>query len=129
MDGDGCPDEEQPFPPPTKILQRFVPLWDHSVYTWAQILGRGPDGCLFFLDARELQWANPVMRTPFSASIASGPRILASALVLHGPSSLGKTQAEHYDHPALGPPHCPKTEADPSRGLDSHPKHPLPADT
>ncbi len=53
-DEDGCPEEEQPFPPPTKILQRLVPLWEHSIIDWARILGRDPDGRPYFLDDREL---------------------------------------------------------------------------
>jgi hypothetical protein len=53
MDDDGCSDEEQPFPPPTKIFQRLVLLWEHSVHKLAQIIGRGPDDCPYFLDARE----------------------------------------------------------------------------
>ena len=65
MDEDGCPQEEQPSPPQTKILQRLVPLWEHSVLDWAQILGRGPDGRPYFLEDKELQWANQAMRTPF----------------------------------------------------------------
>jgi hypothetical protein len=31
-DVDGCPAEEQPFPPTPKILQRVVPLWEHSFH-------------------------------------------------------------------------------------------------
>ncbi len=40
-DEDGCPAEEQPFPPTTKILQKLVPLWEHSIYEWAQIINPG----------------------------------------------------------------------------------------
>jgi len=65
MDADGCLEEEQPFPPINKILQRLAPLWEHSVHDWAQMVGRGPDGRLYFLDDKELKWANPTMRTPF----------------------------------------------------------------
>jgi hypothetical protein len=54
-DEDGCPAEEQPFPQKTIILQKLVPLRDHSIHAWAQILGRGPDGRPYFLDDRELQ--------------------------------------------------------------------------
>ncbi len=35
MDEDGCPAEEQPFPQTNKILQSFVPLWEHSIQDWA----------------------------------------------------------------------------------------------
>ncbi len=54
-DEDGCPAEEQPFPPIINTLQKLVPLWEHSIHEWAQILGRGPYGRLYFLDERELQ--------------------------------------------------------------------------
>ena len=64
MDEDGCLEEDQPSPPPRiKILQRLVPLWEHSVLDKAQILGLGPNGRPYFLDDRELQWANPAMQT------------------------------------------------------------------
>ena len=63
-DADGCPEEAQPFPPIIKILQKLVPLWEHSIHEWAQILGRGQDGRPYFLDERELQWANPTLCTP-----------------------------------------------------------------
>ena len=32
---DGCPAEDQLFPPTTKILQRLVSLWEHSIHEWA----------------------------------------------------------------------------------------------
>ena len=64
MDEDGCPNENQPFPPVINILRRLVPLWEQEVLTWAQILGRGPNGRPYFLDDREIQWANPTIRTP-----------------------------------------------------------------
>ncbi len=63
MDEDGCPTEEHPFPPPIKILHRLAHLWDHRIiHDWGQILGRGPNGRLYFPDGRELQWANPTMK-------------------------------------------------------------------
>ena len=55
-----------------------------------------------------------------------GPYILESAPILHEPGSLGKTQEEHKDHPAMGPPHRPKMKADPTRELDGYPGHPFP---
>ena len=73
MDANGCPAEDQSFPPTIKIFQRLVPLWEHSFHDWAQILGRGLDGLSYFLDDRELQWANPTMLTPI-------PQLLRSAL-------------------------------------------------
>ena len=62
---DGCPAEEQPFPPTTKIRQNPAPLWEHSIHDWTQIIGRGPDGRPYFLDDKELQWANPNLRNPY----------------------------------------------------------------
>ena len=73
MDDDGCPTEDQPFPQATKILHKLAPLWEHSIHEWAHILGRGPDGRPYFLDDRELQWANPTMRTPIPQSLATAP--------------------------------------------------------
>jgi len=32
MDEDGCPETDHPFPQPTKILQRLVPLWTHAIH-------------------------------------------------------------------------------------------------
>jgi len=89
MDADGCPAEDQPFPPTIRILQRLVLLWEHLIREWAQILGRAPDGRPYFLDDKELQWANPTMRThtpPTSATL--GYNIPASALHFHGPRPL-----------------------------------------
>jgi len=71
MDEDGCPTEDQPFSPTTEILRRLVPLWEHSFHDWAQILGRGLDGRPYFLDDRELHWANPTMRTTLPQPIRS----------------------------------------------------------
>ena len=79
-DEDDCPDEEQPFPPPTKIFQRLIPLWKHSVHTWAQILARVPNGRPYFLDDIELQCANPVMRTPFPQPILAALTYLRALL-------------------------------------------------
>ncbi len=63
MNEDGCPAVEQPFPPPTKILHKSSPLWEQGIHEWGQILGRGPNGRSYFLDDRELPWANPTLQT------------------------------------------------------------------
>ena len=52
MDADGCLDMDRPFPQPKKIMQRLVLIWAHLIQDWAQILGRGPNGCPYFLDER-----------------------------------------------------------------------------
>jgi hypothetical protein len=64
LDEDGCPLKTQPFPAATHILKKLVPLWDNGFHEWSQILGRDPNGRPYFLDARELQWANPSMTFP-----------------------------------------------------------------
>ncbi len=48
----------------TFILHKLAPLWGHGIHGWAQILGRGPDGRPYFIDDREIQWANPTMSFP-----------------------------------------------------------------
>ncbi len=64
MDEDGCPTKDQPFPQSTKILHKLVPLWEHSIHKWGQLLGRGPDGRPYFFDDKELQRANPTLQSP-----------------------------------------------------------------
>ena len=64
MDEDGSPRDQQPFPPHTLILQNLTPLWEYGVHTWTQILGRAPDARPYFLDEKELQWANPTLVFP-----------------------------------------------------------------
>ena len=43
MDAYGCPTEEQLFPPPTNIIRRLAPLWEHKIHDWGQILARSLD--------------------------------------------------------------------------------------
>ena len=64
MDEDGCPTEEQPFPPPIKTLHRLAPLWNHQIHDWGQIPVRSLNGRPYFIDKRELQWANTAMKMP-----------------------------------------------------------------
>ena len=64
LDEDGCPMESQPLPQATLLLRRLVPLWEHGIHNWAQILCRGPDGRPYFLKERELKWANPSLCFP-----------------------------------------------------------------
>ena len=63
LDEDGCPLEVQPFPRATQLL-KSAPLWEHEIHTWSQILCRGPNGRPYFLEGRELQWANPSLHFP-----------------------------------------------------------------
>jgi hypothetical protein len=64
LDEDGCPLKSQPFPEATSILKKLTALWDNGILEWSQILGRDPTGRFYFLDDRELIWANPSMRSP-----------------------------------------------------------------
>jgi len=88
MDEDGCPKEEQPFPPHIKILHRLAPLGNHRIHDWGPILGRGPIGRPYFLDDRELQWINPTMKLPL-------PQPLITALT-YLRALLSSTDHEHY---------------------------------
>ena len=88
----GCPAEEQHFPPPTKFLQRLVPLWEHSIHDWEQILGRGPDCLPYFLDGRELQWANPTMRTPLPQPLLSVLTYMRALLSSTDPAQWAKLE-------------------------------------
>ena len=63
-DSEGCPLNNQPFPPPLFLLQKIIPLWEHGVHNWTQILGRTPNGRPYFLEDREFKWANPTMTLP-----------------------------------------------------------------
>jgi hypothetical protein len=63
-DEDGCPLNIHQFPQPTRLLQNLVPLWETEFRNWAQILGRAPDGRPYFLQERELIWANPSVSFP-----------------------------------------------------------------
>jgi hypothetical protein len=86
MDEDGCPAEEQAFPLKNRILPKLVPLWEHSIHKWAQILGRGPDGHPYFLDHKELQWANPTLRTPPPKSLLTALTYLRALLASTDPA-------------------------------------------
>jgi hypothetical protein len=54
LDEDGCPEEEQPFPSPTSLLHHLVPLWEHNLHSWGQLLGRAADGRPYFHTDHEL---------------------------------------------------------------------------
>ena len=64
LDEDGCPLEVQPFTLATFLLRKLAPLWEHGIHKWSQILCRGPDGRPYFMEERELQWANPSIKFP-----------------------------------------------------------------
>ena len=69
FDEEGCPSEIQSFPQATHLLGKLSPLWEHGIHNWFQVLCRGPDGHPYFLDERELQWANPNMQFPLPAAL------------------------------------------------------------
>ena len=58
-----------PFPPYTIHLTKLAPLWEYGIHNWTQILGCAPHCRLYFLDERELQWANPTMVFPFPQAL------------------------------------------------------------
>ena len=85
LDEDGCPLLTQPFPEATFLLKKLTPLWDHGFHDWAQFLGRAPNGRPFFLDERELQWANPTMTFPLPQKLAHALKYLGRYSHLRAP--------------------------------------------
>ena len=81
IDEDGCPLQTQAFPASTLILQKSTPLWDHGIHDWTQILGRAPNGRLFFLYDRELQWANPYTIFPLPQNLNHVLKYLRTSLL------------------------------------------------
>jgi hypothetical protein len=80
LDEDGCPLKLQPFPDTTSILKKLTALWDNGILEWAQILGRDPNGRPYFLDDRELMWANPTLRFPITQKLAQSLKYLRALL-------------------------------------------------
>jgi hypothetical protein len=76
LDEDGCPEEEQPFPNPTSMLHHLVPLWDHNLHSWGQLLGRAADGRPYFYTDHELEWANPSLRFSLPEPLSTGIHFL-----------------------------------------------------
>ena len=68
----------------------LVPLWEHSIHAWAQILGRSPDGRPYFFDDRELQWANPTLCTPPPKSLLTALTYLRAPLASKDPAHWDK---------------------------------------
>ncbi len=86
MDEDGCPTKDQPFSQPTKTHHKLVPVWEHSIHDWGQLLGRGPNGRPYFLDDRELQWANPTLPSPLPQPIRKALAYLRALMVSTDPA-------------------------------------------
>jgi hypothetical protein len=80
LDEDGCPLKLQPFPDTTSILKKLTALWDNGILEWSQILGRDPNGRPYFLDDRELMWANPTLRFPITQKLAQSLKYLRALL-------------------------------------------------
>jgi hypothetical protein len=85
LDEDGCPIKTQAFPTATSILKRLTPLWDHGILDWKQILAREPDGRPYFLDDRELKWANPSMDFPLPQDLTQALKYLRTLLSSKNP--------------------------------------------
>jgi hypothetical protein len=79
-DEDGCPLKTQPFSEAAFILRKLSSLWDHGVHNWTQILGRALTGRPYFLDDRELQWANLSIGLPLSPKLKHALKYLRTLL-------------------------------------------------
>ncbi len=69
LDEEGCPLNIQPFPQRTLLLRQLAPLWEHGFHNWPQVICRGPDGRPYFMEERELQWANPTVKFPLPEAL------------------------------------------------------------
>ncbi len=49
-------------------------MWEYGIHNWFQVLCRGPDGHPYFLEERELKWANPSLQFPL-------PKVLTQTLL------------------------------------------------
>jgi hypothetical protein len=108
MDEDGCPAEEQPFPSTTKVLQKLIAFWEHFIHEWAQIIGRGPDGCPYFLDDKVLQWANPNLGTPLPQTLLAALTYLRALLASTDPSHSKKLKRSIKTIPLWDLPNAPR---------------------
>jgi hypothetical protein len=80
MNEDGCPLDTRQFPQPTLLLEKLVPLWENTFNNWSQILGRAPNGRLYFREERELIWANPSIRLPLPHNLVHALKYLIAVL-------------------------------------------------
>jgi len=86
LDEDGCPLSAHPFPQGTCLLRRLAPLWEHGIHNWSRILRRGPDGRPYFLEERQLQWANPSMQFPLPEALTQALKYLRVLLSSKDPA-------------------------------------------
>ena len=68
------------------MLPKFAPLWEHWIRKWAQMLCRGPDGRLYFLEKRELQWANHFLQVPLPKALTQALKYLIVLLSSKDPA-------------------------------------------
>jgi hypothetical protein len=85
LDEDDCPLQTQPFPEAMFILKKLTLLWDHGIHDWSQLLGRAPNGRPYFLDERELQWANPSTTISLPQKLAHSLKYLRTLLSSKSP--------------------------------------------
>jgi len=118
LDEDGCPVDIQSFPQRTLLLRQLSPLWEHGFHIWSQVICRGRDGRPYFMEERELQWANPTVKFLLPEALTRALdyfRILLSSkdhaywLSLcqkltepHGPEYSIASPMENLDGPRLG---------------------------
>jgi len=69
LDEDGCPLEVQPLPHTMLLVQKLAPLWEHGFHNWSYVMCRGPDDRPYFMEERELQWANPSIQFPLPETL------------------------------------------------------------
>ena len=80
------PLEVQPFPQAAHLFRKLAPLWEHGIHNWSQILCRGPDGRPYFLEERELQWANPSLQFPLPKALTQALKYFRVLLSSTGPT-------------------------------------------
>ena len=85
LDEDACPLRTHAFPASIFILKILTLLWDHGIHDMAQIIGRTPKGHPYFLDDRELQWANPSMGSPLPQDLTHAQKYLRTLLSSKSP--------------------------------------------
>ncbi len=61
-------------------LAKVGSRWENEFHNWAQILGRAPDGRLYFLEERELIWANPSVSFPLPNNLTHALKYLRAVL-------------------------------------------------
>ena len=78
--------EVKPFPQATFLLRKLAPLWELGIHKWSQILYRGLDIRPYFMEERELQWANPTMLFPLPEALTGALAYLRMLLSSKDPA-------------------------------------------